>query len=204
MKDKLSLHERSGDKLWTDAHIAEYMLAAHLDLGSDAASRNIDTIRKTVDWIASETPSPGSILDLGCGPGLYCELFRERGYAVVGVDISENSIACARRRASERGLEIDYSVGDYLNGSLPGQFDTAVCIYCDFGALVPAERSRFFTAVRGALRDGGTLVFDVFGPGLCDRLSEGRAWSFSAEPSFWSPRPHFLLEERVYFPAERA
>lgn len=204
MTDKLSLNERSRDKLWTDAHIAERMLAAHLDLKGDAASRNIDTIRKTVEWIAAELPAARSILDLGCGPGLYCEQFRERGYEVSGVDLSANSIACARSRAAERGLDIDYAVGDYLRGGIAGSFDAAVCIYCDFGALIPDERPRFFSTVRGALRNGGTLVFDVFGPGLCDRRSEGRTWSYSAGPSFWSPGAHFLLEERVHFPAERA
>jgi lysozyme family protein len=40
------------------------MLAAHLDLDSDVASRNISTIKKTVEWISSVSKENAKILDV--------------------------------------------------------------------------------------------------------------------------------------------
>lgn len=55
-------------------YIAKNMLAAHLDLNNDAASRNLKTIKKTIRWIETKIPKKGRVLDLGCGPGLYSSL----------------------------------------------------------------------------------------------------------------------------------
>src|SRR3989338_9614930 len=48
----------------------------------------------------SGIPDNGDDLDIGCGPGRATILFGERGYQVIGVDISEEMIAIARRKSS--------------------------------------------------------------------------------------------------------
>jgi SAM-dependent methyltransferase len=58
-------------------------------------------------------PRPGHrLLDLACGTGAAAELAATRGADVVGVDIAPVLIEQARQRAAERGLEIEYLVGD--------------------------------------------------------------------------------------------
>jgi SAM-dependent methyltransferase len=58
-------------------------------------------------------PSPGDRwLDLACGTGAVAELAAGRGAGVVGVDLAPALIETAEQRAEERGLEIDYRVGD--------------------------------------------------------------------------------------------
>lgn len=58
-------------------------------------------------------PQPGQrLLDLACGTGAVAELAAATGAEVVGVDIAPALIEQARQRAAERGLEIDYRVGD--------------------------------------------------------------------------------------------
>jgi SAM-dependent methyltransferase len=52
------------------------------------------------------------LLDLACGTGAVAELAAERGAEVVGVDIAPALIEQARQRAAERGLQIEYLVGD--------------------------------------------------------------------------------------------
>jgi 2-polyprenyl-3-methyl-5-hydroxy-6-metoxy-1,4-benzoquinol methylase len=99
------------------------MLAAHLDVTSDAASRNRNTIKKTVKWINSMIPPQARILDLGCGPGLYAEEFALRGHSVTGIDISNRSIDYAKQHAQEAGLTIDYYSQDYLSAPLKGKYD---------------------------------------------------------------------------------
>ncbi len=58
-------------------------------------------------------PQPGErLLDVACGTGAVPELVAPRGVEVVGVDIAPALIEQAKERAAERGLEIDYRVGD--------------------------------------------------------------------------------------------
>jgi SAM-dependent methyltransferase len=58
-------------------------------------------------------PQPGQrLLDLACGTGAVAELAAEAGAEVVGVDIAPGLIEQAKERAAERGLDIDYRVGD--------------------------------------------------------------------------------------------
>jgi SAM-dependent methyltransferase len=58
-------------------------------------------------------PKPGQrLLDLACGTGAVAELAAARGADVVGVDIAPALIEQARQRAAERGLQIEYLVGD--------------------------------------------------------------------------------------------
>jgi SAM-dependent methyltransferase len=51
-------------------------------------------------------------LDLACGTGGVAELLAATGADVVGIDLAPGLIEIARGRAAERGLEIDYRVGD--------------------------------------------------------------------------------------------
>lgn len=51
-------------------------------------------------------------LDLACGTGAVAERAAERGADVTGVDLAPALIETAKERAQERGLDIDYRVGD--------------------------------------------------------------------------------------------
>jgi ubiquinone/menaquinone biosynthesis C-methylase UbiE len=53
-----------------------------------------------------------SLLDVACGTGAVAELAAASGAEVVGIDFAPALIEQAKARASERGLEIDYRVGD--------------------------------------------------------------------------------------------
>ena len=58
-------------------------------------------------------PQPGQrLLDLATGTGAVAELAAGTGAEVVGVDIAPALIDQAKERAAERGLDIDYRVGD--------------------------------------------------------------------------------------------
>jgi SAM-dependent methyltransferase len=58
-------------------------------------------------------PKPGRrLLDLACGTGAVAELAAAKGAEVVGIDFAPALIEQAKERARERGLDIDYRVGD--------------------------------------------------------------------------------------------
>jgi SAM-dependent methyltransferase len=58
-------------------------------------------------------PQPGQrLLDLATGTGAVAELAATTGAEVVGIDLAPALIEQAKERAAERGLDIDYRVGD--------------------------------------------------------------------------------------------
>ncbi|WP_070000984.1 class I SAM-dependent methyltransferase [Cellulosilyticum sp. I15G10I2] len=199
INNELKLYQRSKDSIWTDGYISKNMLAAHLDLDNDAASRNINTINKTIKWIETKIPKNSKVLDLGCGPGLYSSLLSKNGYSITGVDISKCSISYAQNKAIEEGLPISYFCKDYLKEDIGTGYDAVICIYCDFGALIPTEQEILLDKIYNILNDDGVFIFDVFKPGLCDNKKENRDWRYSTGEDFWSSVPHLLLEEVKHF-----
>ena len=163
---------------WDDPHIATQMLAAHLDPETDAASRRPATIDATVAWIVEQLGlSAGDrVLDLGCGPGLYCQRLARLGLDVTGIDLSENSLLYAREQAAAEGLPIRYIHANYLTLDAAAEYDAALLIYYDFGVLPDPDRDDLLRRVRRALRPAGAFVFDVLA---------GPAWPAGAS----APRP---------------
>ena len=204
VSNTLTLYQRSSHNLWTDPHIAQHMLKAHLDGTHDAASRNGRTIQQTVAWIDAVSEGKHSLIDLGCGPGLYSQAFADLGYTVTGVDISASSVAYAKQAALAAQKPITYLCQDYVADPIPGRYDLAICIYCDFGALIPDEQQRFLQNVHALLNNNGLLLFDVFGPGLCKVCQEGRTWEYQEGADFWSASPHYTLSEHVHFSEAKA
>lgn len=199
MTNSLSLYQRSKEFLWTDKRISGQMLALHLDTANDAASRNERTIAATVDWIHGVIPDNASILDLGCGPGLYSECLSQRKHTVTGLDISKRSITYAKKSATRKNLPIRYYRQSYLQNISRGAFDVAMCIYCDFGALTPEEQVTFLRNISKSLCDNGVLILDVFSDNLSGTKTEERKWEYCASSDFWSTKPHYILYECKHF-----
>ena len=70
-------------------------------------------LRYGLDQLARQADGPRgleglSLLDIGCGGGLFSEALAENGARVTGIDPSEGVIGVARTHAGESGLEIDY------------------------------------------------------------------------------------------------
>lgn len=189
-------------ELWTDPLVAPQLLAAHLDPATDAASRRPETIAREVEWLVETLElSPGArVLDLGCGPGLYCERLAARGLAVTGIDAAAGSIEHARRHAAEAGLDIRYVEGDYRFLAGEGTFDAAILVYLDLGVLSDGDRRLVLTRVRHALRPRGRFAFDVVSSAA--ERPEGTSWSASTGAGFWRRGPHLVLERRLAYPAE--
>ena len=166
LKEKPALYEPSPRNMWDNPHISKQMLAAHLDEGFDSATRKMGFVKESVGWIACTLPPARykRLLDLGCGPGIYAELFCRNGYEVTGVDISERSIRFARESARQKNLAIEYCRKDYTASGLGGSYDLITLIYCDFGVLARDTRVKLLARIYESLLPHGALLFDVFKP----------------------------------------
>ncbi len=140
LSKKPPLFEEGDRPIWTDDHISKGMLEAHLDPESNMASRKHERIANSCEWLASRLDLKGSkVIDLGCGPGLYCEELVHHGVDMTGVDFSQRSIEYAR---SKNDGSINYVLGDYLSLDFDDKFDAALMIYYDFDVLSDIERER--------------------------------------------------------------
>ncbi|MCR1978829.1 class I SAM-dependent methyltransferase, partial [[Clostridium] innocuum] len=141
---KPALYETSKDNIWSDPHTVKRMLKAHLDTTEDSATRRIETVEKAIDWISRQFPAERypTLLDLGCGPGVYTERFCKKGYAVTGVDFSEHSITYAMHSARQQQLSIHYLCADYTQLHMNSRFHIITLIYCDFGVLSAVDRKK--------------------------------------------------------------
>jgi len=181
---------------WDDPHISTQMLEAHLNPNNDLASRRPETIQKSVEWlIASLGLQAGdSVLDLGCGPGLYAASLAERGLRVTGVDHSRRSVDYANTYAQKHGLDIHYRYQNYLTLDDENLYNAALLIYGDFCPLSPEQRSRLLGNVHRALKPGGHFVLDVTTRAHRQRYGSRNGW-YAVETGFWKPSPHLVLEE---------
>jgi SAM-dependent methyltransferase len=202
--NKPEIYEPGNAVMWTDPYISQQLLQVHLNEHVDLASRKPETIRKTIDWILSHTNKEKlSILDLGCGPGLYSEKLAEKGHEVTGVDFSANSIAYAKEQADNKQLNIRYLVQDYTQLDLPSnEFDLVLLVFTDFGPLPPAGREQLLMNIRQVLKPGGLFIFDVINDSNIKSKLSPKTWEASAQ-GFWSDQPYLALSESFLFENEK-
>lgn len=189
---------RGTHMMWTDEHISKKLLEIHLNPDIGAASRIASDIDKTVDMIDKMIKPGSEILDLGCGPGLYTERLSQRGHRVTGVDFSRNSIEYAIKRSEKNNLNIRYINDNYLKMCFDKQFDFIMMIYCDFGVIVPDERSFLIKNIYKALKPGGTFLFDAIDEGTIERINLSQSWEMS-ENGFWKSDPYICLSKNYIF-----
>ena len=97
--------------------------------------------------------SKGVALDLACGPGRNALYLAELGWRVTAVDGSPIAIDILRKRAAERGLEIETKVADLERGEFeiqPGAYD----LVCDCYFL----QRDLITKMQAGLRPGGLII----------------------------------------------
>ncbi len=188
---------------WDDPHISTQMLEAHLNPDTDAASRRPETIDCSVKWMIEVLGlKPGaSILDLGCGPGLYASRFARAGLQVTGVDYSQRSIDYAINYATKNELNITYRYQNYLELKDENQYDAALLIFGDFCPLNPEQRATLLKNIHRALKPGGKFVLDVSTREHRKRYGNKNEWH-ALQSGFWKPGPHLLLEEGFDYPEQ--
>ena len=127
-------------------------------------------------------PTPGRLIDLGCGTGRLCVHFARKGYGCVGVDLSPTMLSKAKANADAVGVSVDWTEANLvdLDGVPDGGFDYAACLFSTLGMVRDAEnRGAALRSFRRVLRPGGRLVLHAHNRwyrGLGWKRLAGQAW----------------------------
>jgi SAM-dependent methyltransferase len=128
----------------------------------------------------------GTVVDLGCGTGIFAEIVSDAGYDVEGVDLSPAMLELARKRAPKA----HFMEGSLHDVDLPDA--VAVVVLGDVVNYATDPRagldalSALAVRVRAVLAGGGVFAFDSCGPGRGggpggsrDRVHQGDGWTLA-------------------------
>ena len=115
-----------------------------------------------VEWIerVAGPVAARRIVDVGCGGGILAEALAARGASVLGIDLSEKSLAVAKLHQLESGVEVDYRVvsAETLAEEQPAAFDIVTCM--EMVEHVPDPASVVDACAR-LVRPGGLMLFST-------------------------------------------
>ncbi|WBW97837.1 class I SAM-dependent methyltransferase [Oceanirhabdus sp. W0125-5] len=200
---KPELYTPSDDKFWDDEYISTQMLAAHLNPNIDGASRNFKTINAITNNLINyfNINENTNLLDMGCGPGLYCEKFAQAGANITGIDLSKTSITHAINSAKDNCLEIKYINDSYLDMDFQEEYDIITLIYYDFGSHYKNNQELIIQNVYNALKPKGYFIFDVLTTNFKNKKNKLNNWD-SFEEGFWNKSPYAILSKTFYYEDE--
>ena len=132
--------------------------------------------------------SPQTVLELGCGVGMFSRYLAQQGLCVTAVDFSPVAIAKAREKVARDDMRPEFLVGDvtHLN-ALNVPFDISFDIGC-FHCLDSQAQRAYVLEVSRLLKPGGThLIWTLDSPPSDIPLSPAAMKELFA--------PHFQLQD---------
>lgn len=140
---------------WDEKHAAEH--------ATQKPSRFLKEIFEADSW-----PLPkGRALDIATGKGRNAIFLAERGFQVVGIDISPVALETARRTSRGKSLAIDWQEADLERFDLPqGDYDLVLNLNYLQRSLVPQ--------IKKTLKPGGWVIFETY---LTDQSKIGHVTS---------------------------
>jgi SAM-dependent methyltransferase len=165
-----------------DRGLWDYLHAADMVAGYDEQMRASPLAAADVAFCEAAFPTPGRLVDLGCGTGRLCLHFAAQGYECVGVDLSDAMLAKARESpgAAAPGLSFVKANLVDLTELRAASFDYAACLFSTLGMVRGAgNRANVVANAFRLLKPGGRFVLYVhnrFFRGLGWRRVLGQQW----------------------------
>ena len=108
---------------------------------------------------------PSKILDIGCAVGQLAMALAAQGHEAAGIDLDEDMIRKARKKASDQGVKSDFSVMDMMavdKHFRSNSFDMVLCLGNTMVHLQSLEEMQIFiTKVFRLLKENGVFIVQV-------------------------------------------
>jgi SAM-dependent methyltransferase len=118
----------------------------------------------------------GRVLDLGCGYGRHSVRLAERGFRVVGFDLSPSLLANLQDAAVAASTEVTTHHGDMRRMTFSNEFDAVIMMFTTFGIFDDADNHLVLEGVARALKPGGSCLIDLDNPILVLRRFQTEDW----------------------------
>ena len=102
------------------------------------------------------------VLDLGCGPGLFCSRMAAEGYSMTGLDYSEKMIHIAEENTGKDGVAelCTFRSGDFHSVELPeGKYDAVVAL--GFVEYI-FDVDRLYEKIGRLLKPNGVAIVQIY------------------------------------------
>ncbi|GAB6101980.1 class I SAM-dependent methyltransferase [Thermococcus atlanticus] len=100
------------------------------------------------------------ILDLACGTGIPTLELARRGYQVMGLDLHDEMLAVARKKAEKEGLNVRFIQGNALEIDFEEEFDAVTMFFSSITYFDDSAIHELFNSVKRALKPDGVFITD--------------------------------------------
>jgi SAM-dependent methyltransferase len=131
------------------------------------------------DLIKKYSIKANSILELGCGTGKHAILLVQKGYEIVGVDISQNMVDQAQKiilKNKSLGRKVSFSCADIRSLNLNKKFDAVISLFHVVSyQTTNQDLQKTFSVAKNHLNENGIFIFDCwYGPAVLTQKPETR------------------------------
>ena len=113
-------------------------------------------------FFTADNINSGTIVDLACGTGSFGVQLAEKGYSIIGVDMSEEMLCQAQYKLENADCEYTLINSKMQNFKSDIQADGVICMLDSINHLtVPDDVKKTFQNAFSYLKKGGLFIFDV-------------------------------------------
>ena len=203
LNDLIKTSDNPGQGLeipWNDPDFSRRILKDQLNPDNDIASRRPGAINKHVQFIHHHLlgGKRTTVLDLGCGPGLYSHRLAKLGQHCTGIDYSPAAIEYARQFATENKLNCTFILADFMNTNLGNDYGLVMLTFGDFNALSRKDGKTLIQKVFNSLCPGGLFLIEGLTLDGIIEIGERESSWMTVESGIFSDNPYLFLDKYIF------
>jgi ubiquinone/menaquinone biosynthesis C-methylase UbiE len=163
-----------------DRGLWDYLNASDMVAGYDEQMRTSPLAAADLAFCEKAFPTPGRLIDLGCGTGRLCLHFASKQFECVGVDLSPEMLSRARENWNEVSTQVGSGGSVHFAKSnltelieIPSEsFEYAACLFSTLGMICGRDhREKAIANAHRVLKPRGQFVLHVH-----NRFFRGLGW----------------------------
>lgn len=125
---------------------------------------------------------PKDILEMACGTGALAVDFAKAGFSVTALDLSEEMLTMASKRAAEEAVQIQFVQGNMMDLSEMGQYHAITCFSDSLCYMANRQEvQQVFDEVYQALEETGVFLFDVHSTYQIDQVFPDYSYHYQTD-----------------------